>query len=85
MSPIFAYEAMADVEAKAQQLPHMPWSLTLEMTPCSRQSTDSGRSSSLMSRLAAPWVKLVLTRARELRRPLAYVSINSSLIIENNK
>ena len=36
----------------------------------SLQSTDSGRSSSLISVLLG-MVKLVLTRARELRRPLA--------------
>ena len=61
---------MAELAAKAQQLPHMPWSLTWVMAPCSLQSTDSGRSSSLISFLLG-MVKLVLTRARELRRPLA--------------
>ena len=84
MSLILAYDAMAELAAKAQQLPHMPWSLTCVITPWSLQSTDSGRSSSLISFLLG-MVKLVLTRARELRRPRAYVATNSSLFIENTK
>ena len=72
---------MAELEEKAQQLPQMPWSLTGVMTPCFLQSTDSGKSSSLISFLLFG-VKWVLTRARVLGRPLAYVATNSYLYRE---
>ena len=63
MSLILAYDAMAELAAKAQQLPHMPWSLTWVMTPWSLQSTDSGRSSSLISFLLG-MVKFVHNKLR---------------------
>ena len=78
---ILAYEAMAELEVKAQQLPHMPWSLTGVMTPWSLQSTESGKSSNLISFLLFG-ANLVLAKARVLGRPLAYVATNSSLYRE---
>ena len=72
---------MTELEEKAQQLPHLPWSLTGVMTPWSLQSTDSGKSSSLISFLLFG-VNLVLAKARVLGRPLAYEATNSSLYIE---
>merc|ERR1712133_294519 len=69
---------MAEVAAKAQQLPHIPWSLTLVTTPCCLQSTSAGRSSNLMSFLGTETVLLVRVRAREFSLPLAYWDTNSS-------
>ena len=53
---------MMELEVKAQQLPHPPWSLTWVMTPWSLQSTESGKSSSLISFLLFG-ANLVLARA----------------------
>ena len=70
-----------ELDENAQQLPHLPWFLTGVMTPWSLQSTESGKSSSLISFLLFG-ANLVLARARVLGRPLAYVATNSSLYRE---
>uniref|UniRef100_A0ACD5WN40 Uncharacterized protein n=1 Tax=Avena sativa TaxID=4498 RepID=A0ACD5WN40_AVESA len=65
---------------KAQQLPHLPWSLTPVTAPFCRQSTDCGRSSALTLPYMNPGMAGATgpSRRRSLTRDPAKVARNSS-------